>query len=75
MITIPQTKLNTFINDLNSNLGNEAPQIKYTKNFGTSASSFEWQVYANAAGKPIIVLKPDAGSSFELQPDIDASYK
>ena len=64
----------TFQADLNSNLGNEAPKIKYTKNFGTSTSNFEWEVMVSTSGKPIVGLK--AGSdSYQLQPSIHPSYK
>jgi len=64
----------TFIADLNSNLGNEAPKIKYTKDFGRSVSSHTWVVKVNNAGKPVVELST-SNSSFELQPSIHPSYK
>ena len=63
----------TFLADLNSNLGNEAPKIKYTKNFGTTASSYTWQVKVNNAGKPVVVLHTT--TDYELQPNIHTCYK
>ena len=64
----------SFKADLNSNLGNEAPKIKYTKNFGTSVSSFQWEVLISSSGKPIVGLKAGS-SSYQLQPSIHPSYK
>ena len=67
----------TFINDLNSNLGGEAPQIKYIKDFnnGTGQATFQWEVYANDAGKPVVKLSTSNSKLYELQPSIDPSYK
>ena len=65
----------TFIADLNSNLGNEAPKIKYTKNFASSYSGgHHWVVKVNTAGKPVVELSVSNGS-YELQPSIHPSYK
>ena len=65
----------TFVNDLNSNLGGEAPQIKYVKNFTSNYNgSHTWVVKVNQAGKPVVELSV-TGSSYELQPSIHPSYK
>ena len=64
----------TFLADLNSNLGNEAPQIKYIKNFGGTTGSEIWNVLINDAGKPVVELSV-GGTKYELQPTIDTCYK
>ena len=65
----------TFQADLNSNLGNEAPKLKYTKDFGASSvSSYTWTVMVSSSGKPIVGLSTN-NHSFQLQPSIDPSYK
>lgn len=64
----------TFVADLNSNLGGEAPKIKYTKDFGTTSSAFVWQVKVNQAGKPVVELST-SNHTYELQPSIHPSYK
>ena len=64
----------TFVADLNSNLGNEAPQIKYTKNFNRTTTSPTWRVYVSQAGKPIVELSV-GGDTYQLQPSIHPSYK
>jgi len=64
----------TFVADLNSNLGGEAPKIKYTKDFGTTSSAFMWQVKVNNAGKPVVELST-SNHTYELQPSIHPSYK
>ena len=64
----------SFLADVNSNLGNDAPRIKYTKNFTSNyTGSHTWLVSTNPAGKPVVVLQTNR--QYELQPDIDASYK
>ena len=65
----------TFVADLNSNLGGEAPKIKYTKDFGTSTTTFNWQVKVNQAGKPVVELSTGNSRTYELQPSIHPSYK
>ena len=64
----------TFQADLNSNLGNEAPMIKYTKDFGGTPSSYTWTVMVSNSGKPIVGLSTNQ-HSFQLQPSIHPSYK
>ena len=64
----------TFVADLNSNLGNEAPQIKYTKNFNRTTTNPTWRVYVSQAGKPIVELSV-GGDTYQLQPSIHPSYK
>lgn len=72
--TFTGTGCASFLADLNSNLGDEAPKIKYTKDFGNTQTSFTWEVLVSSAGKPIVGLK--AGShSYQLQPSIHPSYK
>ncbi len=64
----------TFTADLNSNLGGEAPQVKYVKNFQSNyTGTHVWQVKVNTAGKPVVILHTN--SDFELQPTIHACYK
>jgi type IV pilus assembly protein PilA len=65
----------SFLADLNSNLGQDAPRIKYTKNFGTTSSAFNWNVKVNKAGKPVVELSVTSGGPYELQPSIHPSYK
>ena len=68
------TNIPSFLADVNSNLGNEAPKIKYTKNFTNGYNgSYAWNVSTNPAGKPVVVLRTN--TNYELQPDIDACYK
>ena len=65
----------SFIADLNSNLGNEAPKIKYVKNFQSGyTGGHTWTVKVNSAGKPVVELSV-TGGSYELQPSIHPSYK
>lgn len=54
-----------FETEMSSNLGGEAPKVKYTKDSNTS-----WTVKIQQSGKAIVMK-----GSVELQPDIDASYK
>ena len=69
-------KDDVFVNDLNSNLGGEAPQIKYIKDFNNGTTTlFQWEVYANDAGKPVVKLSTGNNKLYELQPSIDPSYK
>ena len=69
----------TFGKDLNSNLGGDVPQIKYTKNFttGVKGSDYTWYVCVNEAGKPVVYLHCGNGTtkSYMLQPSIDTCYK
>ena len=73
------TGATVFESDLNSNVANEAPGVKYTKNFttGVSKSDYSWQVYVNQAGKPVVKLSVASGPKtlYELQPSIDTCYK
>lgn len=55
----------TFINELNENVGGQAPKIKYTKDGNT-----DWTISLQSNGKAVVYK-----GSAELQPDIDASYK
>jgi type IV pilus assembly protein PilA len=64
----------SFLADLNSNLANEAPQIKYTKNFGGATSNYTWNVKVNQAGKAVVELNV-GGTDYELQPNIHTCYK
>ena len=66
------TGRSSFLADLNSNLGNEAPKIKYTKNFGGAApTGYSWEVLVSESGKPIVGLNVTGGAhagSYQLQP-------
>ncbi len=66
----------SFKADLNSNLGNEAPMIKYTKDFGNAGTTptYKWEVLISNTGKPIVGLKVNS-NSYQLQPSIHPSYK
>ena len=55
----------TFGKEMMSNLGGEAPKVKYNKDKNT-----QWSVKLQESGKALVYK-----GSVELQPDIDASYK
>ena len=65
----------TFLEEINSSCGGNAPKLKYTEGFGGSQPKF-WTVGANAAGKPVVWLGTASGATnWMIQPDICASYK
>ena len=65
----------TFLEEINSSCGGNAPKIKFTKGWGTNKPEY-WTVVANAAGKPVVWLGTGSGTTnWMVQPDICASYK
>ena len=61
----------TFLEELNSSCGGKSPKLKFTKK-GAS----DWTVGVNEAGKPVVWLGTQAGSTkWELQPTIHKDYK
>ena len=60
-----------FLNELNTNLGNEAPKISYT-----SEGAAYWTVGMNEYGKIVVWIGTSEGDTrWELQPTIDEEYK
>ena len=65
----------TFLGEINSSCGGNSPKLKFKKGFG-GAKPGHWTIGANDAGKPVVWLGSAAnGTTWELQPDICASYK
>ena len=59
------TTYKTFDSEMSSNLGGEAPKVKYNKDGNT-----DWSVKIQQSGKALIYK-----GNVELQPEIDSSYK
>ncbi len=60
-----------FDREVNSSIGGTAPKIKYTKE-----SASQWAIGVSNNGKPVVWLgSSTAPTKWEIQPDIDASYK
>jgi type IV pilus assembly protein PilA len=69
--TFPTSTYDVFATEINSSLGNQVPALKYTKD-----SAAYWSVGVSEAGKPIVWLGTSSGgTTWEMQPDICASYK
>jgi type IV pilus assembly protein PilA len=67
-----------FLAEVNSSCGNNAPKIKFKKNFttGTQGTPSEWVIGVNELGKPVVWLGTGSGNTnWMIQPDICANYK
>jgi len=61
----------TFLDELNSNLGGTAPKLKFKKN-----SQNGWAVGISSVGKPIVWISTSTSSTaYSVQPEIDKLYK
>jgi len=61
----------TFLNELNSNLGGSAPKLKFKKN-----SQNGWAVGISSVGKPIVWISTTGNTTaYSVQPEIDKLYK
>ena len=61
----------TFLEEINDGIGGSAPNISYTDD-----GACYWSIAISSAGKPIVYLATsEGGTTWELQPDIDDSYK
>ncbi len=61
----------TFLDELNSNLGGTAPKLKFKKN-----SQNGWAVGISSVGKPIVWISTSSNATaYSVQPEIDKLYK
>jgi type IV pilus assembly protein PilA len=68
----------TFLAEVNSSVGGNAPKIKFKKAFtsGTTGTPGYWTIGVNDAGKPVVWLGIGSGDTeWMIQPDICANYK
>lgn len=66
----------TFINEINSSQGGNAPKLKYNKKADGTHKATHWTVGVSDVGKPIVWLGTAAGNTqYQIQPSISEYYK
>jgi len=65
----------TFQREVNSNIGGNAPKIKFQKDPAGTAATCTWVIRVNSAGKPVVYLRNSSNTNIELSPNIHPSYK
>ena len=68
------TNVDTFRREVNSNIGGNAPKIKFQKAPAATAANCTWVVRVNSNGKPVVILRAN-NTDIELSPTIHDSYK